>query len=367
MLTIVFEYNELINQEKEEQVFVDKIVRDLPCTLIVGEDSLSKDNEEFINCFTIDACKTIQQFVENNKSKNNEWFLIISNKEIDLDGSGNQFVKCPYKFWSGLEQFDTKSFTEHAKKKYLYNELSWLYMESIANDTHLEVDFLKNLFIENKVNRIMDCCCGIGRHAARLGEMGFYVTGIDASQNQINTARKKNKNDRVEYIIHDARDFDLPNKNYDAAICMWTTYNYFSKENDIVAFLSTVASHLNNGGLLVLDSKNIPALEPYRFYHRDSKNGEIDMILLVYKRIMGMIQNSQYFYFINNGSEKMFYLDEEFVRFYSVKELQKLNSEIFELINVFGDFDKDSYDVDKSERMITVWRKLPQKIEGKIK
>lgn len=361
MVTIVFEYSELVNIEKEERLFVDKIVEDLPCILINGEDVHSEEYDDLKNRVIVDNCKSILQFVESIKDRNDEWFLIITNKEIVLDDFGKQFVRCPYKFWSGLEQFDTKSFTEHAKKKILYNELSWLYMESIANDTHLEVDFLKELFTENNVYRVMDCCCGVGRHAARLGELGFFVTGIDASQNQISTAMKNNTNDMVEYIVHDVRDFDLPKKNYDAAICMWTTYNYFSKENDLVSFLSTVDHHLNDGGLLVLDSKNIPALDPYRFYHRDTKKEDVDMTLLVYKRIIGKIQNSQYFYFINSGKEKLFYLDEEFVRFYSIEELQNLNAAKYELINVFGDFNGSLYDVDTSKRMITLWRKKSQK------
>lgn len=359
MLTIVFELGELINQDKEELLFVDKIIRDLTSILIMGETVLTADYQNYAELCSLDACKTIEQYLDNNKDRVNDWFLIISNKKINYEKYGRQFVVCPYKFWSGLEQFNTKSFTEHAKSKYLYNELSWLYMESIVNDTYLEVNFLKTLFEENNVKKVMDCCCGVGRHAARLGELGIHVVGIDASSNQIQTALEKNNNENVEYIVHDVRNFNLPDKCYDAAICMWTTYNYFSKKKDILKFLSTVSAHLHDGGLLVLDSKNIPAMETYRFYHRETQKENLNMTLLVYKRILGMVQNSQYFYFINNGENKLFYLDEEFVRFYTVEELQKLNITRFELVNVYGDFHKNQYEPNNSERMITVWRKLP--------
>jgi len=218
---------------------------------------------------------------------------------------------------------------------------------------------LNYIFKKCNINRILDCCCGVGRHACRLGEDGFKVIGVDASTNQIDTAMKKNSNENVEYYVDDARSFTLPQK-CDAAICMWTTYNYFSKEKDILAFLSNISAHLNNKGILVLDSKNIPNLEKNRLYHRWTQRDDIELTLLVYKRIMGMIQNSQYFYFINNGHEKNFYIDEEFVRFYTLDELKALNNKMFKLIHVYGDFEGNDYDAKNSERMITVWEKYSE-------
>ena len=134
---------------------------------------------------------------------------------------------------------------------------------------------------------------------------------------------------------------------------------YFrSKEKDINALLDNIYGHLTENGILVLDSKNIPILESNRFYHRRTQRENVDLTLLVYKRIIGMVQNSQYFYFINRGIEKNFYIDEEFVRFYSLQELVKLNEGRFKLMDTYGDFHGNAYVDNHSERMITVWEKV---------
>ena len=55
-------------------------------------------------------------------------------------------VYIPINMKGDLEQFKNKSFTEHAKNKLLYNELSKYYMEAIANDTDLESEFISSVF-----------------------------------------------------------------------------------------------------------------------------------------------------------------------------------------------------------------------------
>lgn len=358
MLSVIFDLKELSMQKEESIKFVKCIVRDLNTIVISNNEEEYKNiaDKLELSFSTVKKYETIEDFVDHNKNKVEDWFLIMTNDDYDFNSLGKQFVKCPYEFWGALEQFENNSFTEHAKNKLIYNELSWLYIDSIANDTELEISLLEKVFDSYNIKKILDCCCGVGRHSARLGEDGFEVTGIDISSNQIKTATKRTKSANVNYCVCDVRDFSLPQK-YDAAICMWTTYNYLSKEKDILAFLDNVFSHLNDDGILILDSKNIPILDKNRLYHRTTNRDNIDMILIVYKRVMDMVQNSQYFYFINNGDDKNFYIDEEFVRFYTLEELKELNYLKFELINVYGDFEGNAFDSENSSRMITVWQK----------
>ena len=360
MLSVVFDFSELKSKNEEELSFANLLMRDV-AAIILSADEL--EVKKYLRRHDLNSASvTIENIsVENFLCRRNhaaDWFLLVSDKIIDCAKYGEQFAQCPYTFSDLPARFESQSFTEHAKKKLLYNELSWLYMDSIANDTLQEVDFLRKIFEASHAKKILDCCCGVGRHAVRLGAHGFKVTGVDASEAQIKTAEQQNKNDNVEYFVHDVRDFVLPEKNYDAAICMWTTYNYFSKEDDLNAVLSNLWSHMRAGGLLVLDSKNIPALDKERLYHRKSQRNDLDMTLLVYKRIIASVQMSKYLYFINSGGRKNFYLDEEFVRFYSLKELQEINRSRFEPVRVYGDFDGHSFDAEHSNRMITVWKKI---------
>lgn len=360
MLSIVFNVNELVLQSEENIIFAKYAVENVH-TIVV--ENTNKETEHLLEKFNlkkklaeVENYESMVDFLDIYKDANKDWFLIITNENIQCQKYGAQFRRCSYNFWGSLDQFECKSFTEHAKKKLLYNDLSWLYMDSIANDTQLEVEFLKKLFDQHQINQVLDCCCGVGRHDYELGEAGFKVTGVDISASQIKTAIQTNKNENVRYLVSDIRSLELQ-KKYDAAICMWTTYNYFSKERDIIEFFNRVSLHLRENGILVLDSKNIPSLNKNRIYQRKTKRGDINLSLLIYKRILGMVQNSQYFYFIDNAGEKEFYIDEEFVRFYTLEELKNLNKDRFRLLHVYGDFEGNVYDAEKSERMITVWEK----------
>lgn len=112
---------------------------------------------------------------------------------------------------------------------------------------------------------------------------------------------------------------------------------------DLWKFLNAVYMHLREDGLLVLDSKNIPKLDKRRVYTRETKDGDLDVSLLINKYVVGNIQNSQYLYFINNGKESSFYYDDEFVRFYHLKEIEKIAKGKFEVVKVYGDFNQETY------------------------
>ena len=360
MLSAVFDFNELKNKDGENLSFAKLLIQDLN-TVILADDALEVDKWLCYsgltpNSITVEKFSAPKYFLRCQNS--NDWFLFVSDEDLDCAKDSENFVKCGYRFNGVPKRFQDQSFTEHAKNKILYNELSWLYMDSIVNDTSKEVDFLKTILDENHSKKILDCCCGVGRHAARLGALGFKVTGIDASQAQITTAEKQNKNANVDYFVQDARNFLLPDKNFDAAICMWTTYNYFSKEDDLQKVLGSLWSHLRTEALLILDSKNIPILDKERLYHRTTQKKNLDMTLLIYKRIIKSIQMSLYFYFLNVGGTRKFYMDEEFVRFYSLEEMKKINHYGFEFVRAYGDFNMNLFDEKHSKRMITVWKKI---------
>lgn len=317
------------------------------------------EDEKFINILKNE--KEIIEFLKlQNKFTN--WVMYFCNCE-KITRIDSTIVIMPINFYGKLAQFESKSFTEHAKDKLLYNQLSKYYMQSIANDTEKEVDFLVNsynLFVKNESRKIIDCCCGIGRHDYLLAEKGYYITGIDISDSQIKTAKKVHNNANIKYIVGDVRNFELIEKKFDMAICMWTTYNYLSQEVDCRNFIKNVFKHLNNNGILILDSKNIPALDSRRMYKRERKTSDFSVELLVYKRIISNIQNSQYFYFIEEGESKSFYFDEEFIRFYYLNELEKIVHPYFEIIKCYGDFDANEYEIDKSERFILVLKKCQE-------
>lgn len=293
-------------------------------------------------------------------SANYDW-IIYFNHEYETIIQKNNIIYLPINLKGDLSKFKNISFTEHAKNKLLYNDLSKYYMCAIANDTSFETKFLLELYKQNNLptnGKILDCCCGVGRHDYLIAKAGYNVTGIDISKEQINNAKKIHCHKNIDYHIMDVRNIELPSKDYDMSICMWTTYNYLSQDKDFISFIKSNYDHQHKGSILVLDSKNIPRLNNRRLYKRNSSlDSGVKIELIVNKYIIDNVQNSQYLYFINDNGIKKFYFDDEFVRFYTFNEILNLVDDYYEIINVYGDFDFSNYDEKLSNRFIVVLKR----------
>lgn len=129
-----------------------------------------------------------------------------------------------------------------------------------------EVEMLTKIFSRLGVNlgdRVLDLCCGCGRHALRLAEKGFIVTGVDISPIAIREAQGKAKEmgvqDRVRFLVGDAREvfklLETRQGSFKAMINMWTSIGYYDDETDrsILNQLDRLASL---GCVLVIDVVN---------------------------------------------------------------------------------------------------------------
>ena len=329
------------------------------------KDRLLKDIEKFNlnhifeNVYGKEQVLNREEYLQK-LSKKYDWVVFFNHEYKDIIEKEN-IVYIPIDFQGNLSEYKNISFTEHAKNKLLYNDLSKYYMQAIVNDTNIETNFIKKLFnkyLNKNTGKILDCCCGVGRHDYLLGKDGFEVTGIDISSKQIETAKKIHNNKNVEYEVMDVRNINLEEKDYDMSICMWTTYNYLSLDKDFEKFIKSNYNHQKTGSILILDSKNIPKLEKRRVYKRNSYiDNVMNMELIVNKFIIGNIQNSQYFYFIKESNEKKFLFDQEFVRFYKLSEIKKLTENYYEVIDIYGDFDMEEYRENESNRFIVILKR----------
>ena len=126
--------------------------------------------------------------------------LIYFNHVIPGIKTYERLTYVPINFAGDLESISQKSFTEHARSKLLYNELSKHYMDSIANDTQQEIDFLFNIMPQSCTS-ILDCCCGVGRHAIELAKRGKDIYAFDYSTSQIQTAKMQHSHEKITYVL----------------------------------------------------------------------------------------------------------------------------------------------------------------------
>lgn len=105
--------------------------------------------------------------------------------------------------------------------------------------------------------RILDVCCGYGRHSVELARRGFRVTGVDVSETQIAHARERAAEAglKPEFIVGDARDMPVRD-SYDAAINMFLSFGYFATDAESQSMLNEVARVLRPGGRFLIDFWN---------------------------------------------------------------------------------------------------------------
>lgn len=105
--------------------------------------------------------------------------------------------------------------------------------------------------------RVLDLGCGTAGHGALLQDRGYAVTGVDRSEVMLQEARRKSS--AIELVLGDVRDFRL-DKTFDVAISMFAVLSYLTTNQDLLACLRSVRSHLVPGGLLVFDAWFGPAV-----------------------------------------------------------------------------------------------------------
>jgi len=118
-----------------------------------------------------------------------------------------------------------------------------------------EVRFLDKVFKKySQVSNVLDIGCGTGIHSEKMVEMGYFVTGIDISEEMIDIAKSK-KIKQTNFSVDDMTNFDL-DKKFDACTIMFAVIGYLTKNEEIENSLDCVKKHLKKGGLLVFDCWN---------------------------------------------------------------------------------------------------------------
>ncbi|MHB2026753.1 MAG: SAM-dependent methyltransferase [Elusimicrobiota bacterium] len=105
-------------------------------------------------------------------------------------------------------------------------------------------------------SRLLDICCGAGRHSLALARRGILVTGVDATPSYLRQARRLAENpDNPAFAQCDMRRLPYRGR-FDAAINLWTSFGYFENPGDDLLALRRAARALKPGGLFLIDVVN---------------------------------------------------------------------------------------------------------------
>lgn len=120
-----------------------------------------------------------------------------------------------------------------------------------------EEPFLRKVLATAPAPRLLDLGCGTGEHSRFLASIGFDVTGVDASAEQLEKAREAGEGPSPRFVKADlARLSEALAATYGGAICLGNTFPHLLDRAAALGFLSALAALLERGAPFLLQLLN---------------------------------------------------------------------------------------------------------------
>jgi len=236
----------------------------------------------------------------------------------------------------------------HELKPFFFHSERW------AN-TAEQVDRIINLLDLQQGARIVDLCCGPGRHSLELARRGYAVTGIDRTAEYLDEARAAAKSEGLEIDFRQADMREFRDKDmFDAAINMFTSFGYFEDIEDDRRVVENVYISLKHNGKFLMDTIGKEAVAR-DFKPSDWHRYEDGSIVLEERSVLdNWSKTASRWTIIRNGVQREF---EFILRCYSAAEMQSLFSETgFSESTCYGGLSGVPYD-HEAKRLVIVGKK----------
>jgi len=151
---------------------------------------------------------------------------------------------------------------EHVRPDWWRRIFNSLYLKTdadVVDDpdiTRREIDLFTDMLKLSPEHKILDLCCGQGRHSLELARRGFnMVEGVDRSHYLIQKAKALAKKEglNVKFREGDARKLPHPPDTFDVVLILGNSFGYFETVQDDLRVLQEVFRVLRPWGKLLID------------------------------------------------------------------------------------------------------------------
>ena len=224
-----------------------------------------------------------------------------------------------------------------------------LYQHRTEQEAHEAVQLVRDIAGLASGAKVLDLCCGFGRHAYALAEQGYQVTGLDASEHLIRLAEQRFSHLNVNYVIGDMRSAYV-GAPYDAIVNFFTSFGYFDTHEENQQVIDTIAGSLAEGGVFVLDFLNAALVRTT--LNPESMNMVGETMIIQERWIDEPYVRKRITVNVPCTAEHTF---EEQVRLYSHQELTTMIKQAgLNVGSVYGSYDGAAFDDQVSERCIII-------------
>jgi SAM-dependent methyltransferase len=104
-------------------------------------------------------------------------------------------------------------------------------------------------------SKVLDACCGVGRHSLEFARMGFEVVGVDLNPEYLEAARASFQAESLsaQFFCQNVLALDIK-QSFDLIINMYISFGYFEAEEDNLQFLKNLHAHLADKGKLLVET-----------------------------------------------------------------------------------------------------------------
>ncbi len=163
---------------------------------------------------------------------------------------------------SSLEPWYEEAFRSDYRRVYAHRDVA---------SARTEVAFLAQ---RGLAGRVLDLCCGFGRHTLALRELGVDAVGLDLSMDLLREARQLEHASQLEgrLLRGDAAALPFRRGVFDGVVNLFSSFGYFGELGD-ARMLSEIARVLRPGGVAILDLMN-PAHVRANLRSESSREGQ---------------------------------------------------------------------------------------------
>jgi SAM-dependent methyltransferase len=208
----------------------------------------------------------------------------------------------------------------------------------------------KNIALKSDAN-IIDLCCGQGRHAHILAELGYRVVGVDLSRTLLEVAKYKySPSTSARFVQADMRSLPFA-QSFDLLLNLFTSFGYFESDTENMQVFSQFRQVLNDNGCFVFDYINDKHVIDNLVAEQREKIGNILIDLqrsISHGRVEKKITMTQ------GNKRSVFY---ESVKMYPpVKIKEMLQKSGLQVDMILGNYNGDAFNPD-SPRLIVIGSK----------
>ncbi len=203
--------------------------------------------------------------------------------------------------------------------------------------------------------KVLDHCCGLGRHALEFARLGYAVCGVDRCGAYLSQARAKSQKRSLDiaWYQQDIRELNI-DEQFHFAYNFFTSFGYIEDPEEEMKSLRLVYKHMLPGGQFLIDlqGKELLARDQPQNEWFDGQDGSVMLVQVKPIDNWCRIENRWAYIKDNHYTERVFTHN-----IYSAKEIADLLLAAgFGSVECYGSLAGIPYDID-AQRLIVIAKK----------